>query len=103
MPVHGMNEEGAKGDDENNDRHFDNNDGCVRARALADSIDQEHSHGRDDQQRRQINRHRMSGDHWQGCRGIIRQGVAALFDDAGSGGVIVYQPQGKLESKEAAA
>src|SRR4029077_4316792 len=55
MPVRGIDHECAKRNYKYDDRHLDDNNGGIRARALANSVNQKRGHSSDDEERRQVN------------------------------------------------
>src|SRR5262249_9915035 len=103
MPIGRMNHERAKRDHEHDDGKFDDDYGGIGPRALANSINQEHSDGRNDCQRRKIQCERKASDRGDCCGRIIRERFAALRDDVLRGVVIVYRPNGEFETKRTSA
>ena len=97
VPVGRVDHKRAKGNDENNDCELDDDDGCVRRRALANAVDQEHSDRHDDEKCGQIEGDRMSHDDGQRGGRIIAQRRSAFGDDGAGGGVITHQPKRKLQ------
>ena len=103
MPVGGVNHERAKGNEEDHDGHFDENDDGVGLGAFADAVNEQGSDGGHDEQRRDIKGDMMTSHHGQRGGGISLQALAAFFDNPLRGGVIVHQPERESEIEEAAA
>ena len=98
-----MHHEGSERNHENDDGDLDNDDRRVRARAFADSVNQEHGHRRDNEERGEIHRDCMPGDDRKSSRRIIRKTVAAFSDDRRRRCIIIHQPERKLKVEKAPA
>ena len=96
VPIGRMNHERAEGNDERDYRQFNDDDRVVRARALANSVNQKRGHGCDDQERRKIERDRIAGDGRNCRRGKIRQRFTALSHNRLGGPIIVHCPNWKF-------
>ncbi len=103
MPIGRVNHERAERYDKDDDCNLSDDNGSVRARALPNAIDQKHSHGCNDEKRRQVKSDGVAGNDRQRSRGVIIERLTSRGREIARRSVIAHQPKGKFKTKEAPA